>query len=178
MQAPPQQLFDNATLIYEADAIECAIKKLGCEITQQLQNHSPVVICVMTGGLVFAGKLLTELNFPLEVGYAHATRYENGTVGKSVVWKMLPTVDLTGRNVLLIDDILDEGITLKAIQDKCLELGASGVKTAVLVEKTLDHAKPTKAEFVGLNVPNAYVFGYGMDVYGWWRNLPAIYHLD
>jgi hypoxanthine phosphoribosyltransferase len=79
--------------------------------------------------------------------------------------------------VLLLDDILDEGITLLAIKEKCLALGAKAVLSAVLVEKVLDHSKPMVADFVGLEVPNRYVFGCGMDAYGWWRNLPAIYAL-
>ena len=94
------------------------------------------------------------------------------------MWTALPKVDLNGRVVILLDDILDEGVTLKAIQDKCFDLGATKVMTAVLVEKKLDHEKPIKADFVGLEVPNQYVFGYGMDAYGWWRNLPAIYALS
>ena len=90
----------------------------------------------------------------------------------------MPKSDLTNRTVLLVDDILDEGITLLAIKEKCLELGAKNVLSAVLVEKKLSHTKPIAADFVGLEVPNAYVFGYGMDAYGWWRNLSAIYALN
>ena len=131
----------------------------------------------MGGGLVFAGQLLTKLPFALEIDYVHASRYQNETVGKTLVWKALPKLDLTGRTVLLIDDILDEGITLNVIKEKCLELGAKEVFSAVLIEKKLDHTKPITADFVGLQVPNCYVFGYGMDAYGWWRNLSAIYSL-
>lgn len=155
-----------------------AITKMAAEITGSLEATSPIVICVMGGGVVFSGQLLTQLDFPLELDYVHASRYQNKTVGKTLEWKALPKSDLTGRTVLLLDDILDEGITLKEIQNKCLSLGATKVLTAVLIEKKLDHEKPIKADFVGLEVPNEYVFGYGMDVYGWWRNLPAIYALQ
>lgn len=174
----PQQLLEQADLIYSSQAVEDAIIRLSNEISQVLENTAPVVICVMGGGVVFAGQLLTQLKFPLELDYVHASRYENETVGKTLNWKSLPKLDLTDRTVLLVDDILDEGITLKAIHEKCLELGALQVLSAVLIEKKLDHAKPISAEFVGLEVPNKYVFGYGMDVYGWWRNLPAIYALN
>lgn len=171
----PLQLLEQADLIHSSEVVEAAISRLSNEIAQKLENTVPVVICVMGGGVVFAGQLLTQLKFPLELDYVHASRYQTGTVGKTLDWKSLPKSDLTNRTVLLLDDILDEGITLKAIQEKCYELGAAQVFSAVLVEKTLDHVKPVAADFVGLEVPNRYVFGYGMDTYGWWRNLPAIY---
>ena len=174
----PQQLLDQATLIHSAEAVASAISRLGFEITQALAATSPVVICVMGGGVVFTGQLLTQLNFPLALDYVHASRYQNKTVGLTLDWQALPKLDLSGRTVLIVDDILDEGITLLAIQEKCLALGAVRVLSAVLVEKTLDHAKPIRADFVGLTVPNRYVFGCGMDAYGWWRNLPGIYALS
>lgn len=173
----PQQLLDQAHQIHSSEAVESAIVRLSHEITEALEEASPIVICVMGGGIVFAGQLLTQLNFPLEVDYVHASRYGNNTVGKTLTWQALPKLSLINRTVLLVDDILDEGITLLAIKEKCLELGAKSVLSAVLVEKKLSHTKPIAADFVGLEVPNAYVFGYGMDAYGWWRNLPAIYSL-
>lgn len=173
----PQQLLEQAQLIHSSDAVQAAITKISKEITAKLENACPVVICVMGGGVVFAGQLLTQLKFSLELDYVHASRYENLTVGKTLVWQSLPKLNLTNRTVLLVDDILDEGVTLLAIKEKCLGLGAKNVLSAVLVEKKLDHAKLISADFVGLEVPNRYVFGYGMDAYGWWRNLSAIYSL-
>ncbi len=173
----PQQLLADAQLIHSAAAVQAAITRLCNEITANLVHANPVVICVMNGGLVFAGALLTQLKFPLQVDYVHASRYLNDTVGQDLLWYALPTVNLTNRVILLLDDILDEGITLLAIQEKCFALGAKSVYTAVLAEKKLTHQKPISANFVGLEVPNRYVFGYGMDVKGWWRNLPEIYAL-
>lgn len=173
----PQQLLEQAQLIHSSEVVEMAIARLSQEVTEVLNDACPIVICVMGGGIVFAGQLLTQLKFPLELDYVHASRYQNETVGKTLTWQALPKLNLTGRTVLLIDDILDEGVTLLAIQEKCLALGAKNVLSAVLVEKKLDHTKPIAADFVGLEVPNRYVFGYGMDAYGWWRNLPAIYAL-
>lgn len=173
----PQQLLEQARLVHSSQAVETAIARLSHEITEVLQDACPIVICVMGGGIVFAGQLLTQLKFPLEVDYVHASRYQNQTIGKALVWQSLPKLDLTNRTVLLLDDILDEGVTLLAIEEKCLMLGAKNVLSAVLVEKKLSHTKPIAADFVGLEVPDCYVFGYGMDAYGWWRNLSAIYSL-
>lgn len=173
----PKLLLDQAQLIHSSEVVKAAITRLSQDITAKLEDACPVVICVMGGGVVFAGQLLTQLKFPLELDYVHASRYENQTIGKTLVWKSLPKLDLSNRTVLLVDDILDEGITLLAIKEKCLELGASQVFSTVLVEKILPQAKSVKADFVGLEVPNRYVFGYGMDAFGWWRNLSAIYAL-
>lgn len=173
----PAQILAQSSIIHSNEVVRDAITKLAQEVTQSLQDSSPVVICVMGGGLVFAGQLLTQLNFPLEIDYVHASRYQNGTSGKTLVWKALPQLDLSNRRVLLVDDILDVGITLAEIAQKCKSLGATTVYSAVLVEKALNIQKPIKADFVGLTVPNEYVFGFGMDAYGWWRNLPAIYAL-
>lgn len=174
----PQTILENAHLVYPAEVVQTAITQLSKEITLVLAQECPLVICVMGGGLIFAGHLLTQLEFPLELDFLHATRYQNKTVGKTLAWHVLPKSDLKDRTVLLVDDILDEGITLKEIKEKCLALGAKQVLSAVLVEKKLTHTKPIKADFVGLEVPNHYVFGFGMDAYGWWRNLPAIYYLS
>ncbi len=174
----PQSSRDQAQLIHSSETVQDAIIKLSKDISVQLENACPVIICVMGGGVVFAGQLLTQLKFPLELDYVHASRYQNKTIGNALVWQSLPKLDLKNRTVLLVDDILDEGITLLAIKEKCLSLGAKDVFSAVLVEKKLPHSKPIKADFVGLEVPNKYVFGCGMDAYGWWRNLPAIYALS
>ena len=177
-QQTPKQLLENAQLIHAPAVVAAAIIRLSQEITEALGDKSPIVICVMGGGVIFTGQLLTQLTFPLEVDYVHASRYQNNTVGKTLTWQSLPKLNLSNRTVLLLDDILDEGITLLAIKEKCLELGAKVVLSAVLVEKTLSHTKPIAADFVGLDVPDCYVFGYGMDAYGWWRNLSAIYALS
>jgi len=173
----PQQLLEQAELIYSSELIVDTISRLGDEISSMLRNENPVVLCVVSGGIVFTGQLLMRFDFPMELDYVHASRYQNATVGRALEWEVLPKLNLTNRTVLLVDDILDQGITLKAIRDKCFELGAAKVFSVVLVEKLLDQKKPISADFVGLEVPDRYVFGYGMDVYGWWRNLPAIYAL-
>ena len=174
----PSALLAQADCLHSADAVDAAIDRIAQELTAALADAEPVVMCVMTGGLFFSGQLLGRLAFPLHLDYVHASRYQNNTAGTELSWQAQPKMDLTGRTVLLLDDILDEGITLLAIKERCLTLGAETVLTAVLVEKSLPHAKPMQADFVGLTVPNRYVFGCGMDAYGWWRNLPAIYALN
>lgn len=174
----PQRYLDESEELFSAAQVDAAIEKVAGDVTQAMADSQPLVLCVMSGATVFAGKLLPLLRFPLEFDYLQASRYQNSTSGgQEVVWKTLPGDNVRGRTVLLLDDILDEGHTLAAVSKKCLEAGAARILIAVLTEKDTGRAKPIHADFVGLTVPDRYVFGCGMDVYGWWRNLPAIHAL-
>jgi hypoxanthine phosphoribosyltransferase len=173
----PRLYLEGAELIHSKQAVDAAVDQLANQLCTSLGDSNPVVLCVMGGAVVFSGQLLPKLDFPLAFDYVQVSRYHNQTQGQQLVWKMLPGDNIRGRTVLVLDDILDEGHTLAAIKEKCLEQGAEKVVIAVLAEKELSHAKPIIADFVGLQLPNRYVFGCGMDVYGWWRNLPAIYAL-
>lgn len=173
----PRQLLQQSEVIYSVEDVGAAIHRLAEDIAQTMAGSEPLVLCVMSGATVFAGQLLPLLRFPLEFDYVQASRYRNRTHGDEVVWKMPPGENVRGRTVLLLDDILDEGHTLAAVRERCLHAGAVRVLIAVLTEKDTGRPKPIRADFVGLTVPNRYVFGCGMDVHGWWRNLPAIYAL-
>ena len=170
----PSQYLQNATLICSELEVSQALNTLAESLNEAYLNDSPIVLCVMSGGLYVTGQLLPKLKFSLELDYVHATRYDVIT-GKSIKWLAKPRLTIKDRNILILDDILDEGITLKAIVDECLQLGAKQISIAVLVDKILDKYKPITADYVGVTVPNQYVFGCGMDINGWWRNLPAIY---
>lgn len=163
-------------LVGEAE-VTAAIGRMAEEITQRLRNANPVVCCVMNGGLIFAGQLLTRLVFPLEAAYLQVTRYGHETSGSNLNWIVRPQLDLRDRTVLLLDDILDEGVTLAAIADYCRQQGAAEVLMGVLVEK-LHLRKVTpgmRADFSGIEVGDRFLFGYGLDYKGYWRNAPGIY---
>lgn len=177
LPAVPEDLLAQSDLVHDEQAVQAAIDRLADQIRADLGHANPLVICVMGGAVVFAGQLLPKLRFPLLFDYVHATRYHDQTHGQQLVWKVTPDNKVQGRTVILLDDILDEGHTLAAVKQKCLEQGAERVIIVVLANKSLGHDKPIKADYIGLEVPNRYVFGCGMDVNGWWRNLPAIYAL-
>lgn len=171
------QVLSQADLLAGEADVAAAISRLAGEITTCLQDANPVLLCIMNGGLIFTGQLLTKLMFPLEVDYVHATRYGHETAGAHLNWTAKPRLDLQGRTVLLLDDILDEGVTLAAIADYCRQQGAARVLMAVLVEK-LHLRKVTpgmRADFSGLEVGDRFLFGYGLDYKGYWRNAPGIY---
>jgi hypoxanthine phosphoribosyltransferase len=171
-------LAESDLLVTESDVVT-AIARLADEMTAELKAANPVLICCMNGGLAFTGQLLTKLVFPLQLDYVHATRYGHEINGVSLDWKVRPQIDLHGRIVVLLDDILDEGVTLAAIADYCRQLGAAKVMMAVLVEK-LHLRKITpgmRADFTGIEVGDRFLFGYGLDYKGYWRNAPGIYAL-
>ena len=172
-----RQVMREADCLYNEAEVEAAIAKVGEQICKDLHDKNPVVFCVMNGGLIFSGKLLTHLQFPLEASYLHATRYRNQTSGGELFWKAKPEVSFIDRDVLIVDDILDEGHTLSAIIEFCKHAGARSVYTAVLIDKDHDRkASPDlKANYVGLPCIDRYIFGYGMDYKGYWRNANGIF---
>src|SRR5690554_4493340 len=171
------QVMTEADLLKTEAEVEAAYDKLATEITAVLKESMPVVYSIMNGGLVMAGRLLTKLNFPLEQGYMHATRYRGEIKGSAdLQWQALPSVPMMGRTVLIMDDIFDEGHTLAEVVKACQAQGAEKIYTAVLINKEHDR-KTTELEidFIGMNVEDRYIFGCGMDYRGYWRNTPAIY---
>lgn len=171
------RMLDEAELIRSAAEVDQAIDRIAEATSSRLRERFPLVLCVMNGALYFCGRLLPLLRFPLTLDYVHASRYGDGVDGREIHWKVEPPAHVRGRAVLVLDDILDEGTTLAAIKARVLALGAASCDVAVLTEKTIDRPKPVAADFVGLQVPDRFVFGCGLDAYGLWRNLPAIYAL-
>ncbi|MBS1160957.1 MAG: Phosphoribosyltransferase [Proteobacteria bacterium] len=167
----------NADLIHSETTVQTALADVAGRIRARLADKNPLVLCVMTGGVIFTGQLLPKLDFPLDFDYLHATRYGPETQGGKISWRMAPWMSVKGRTVLVVDDILDEGVTLAAVKESLIRLGAEEVLLAVFTDKLNGKNKPIAADFVGLPVPDRFVFGYGMDVDGAWRNLPAIYAL-
>jgi hypoxanthine phosphoribosyltransferase len=169
------EVFGQADCLHDAARVESALDAMAAAITRRLGGSNPIVVCLMNGGVVPFGRLLTRLQFPLEVDYVHATRYGTRLKGGELEWIAGPFVPARGRSVLLVDDILDEGATLAAIEARYRHDGASEVYKAVLVRKDRMRKIDIEVEFVGLEIPDRYVFGYGMDYKGWLRNAPGIY---
>ena len=170
-----QDVLASAEILFSAEEVDKAVTRVAQEITEKLGDTVPLLLCVMTGGVPFAADLMAKLNFPLEFDYLHVTRYGQETSGGALSWRSAPWTSVKDRTVIVLDDILDEGVTLAAIVDRVMELGAKACYTAVATDKQNGKQKPLKADFVALSVEDRFLFGYGMDVRGLWRNLPAIY---
>lgn len=177
MSETAEDILSQSVLLFSPEEIAAALERMAGEIAARLADKNPLVLCVMKGAVVFAGQLLPRLDFPLDFDYMHVTRYRNQTYGGELDWRIWPEGGLAGREVLVLDDILDEGHTLSAIRERCLAEGAAGFHSAVLLEKLIGRPKPIEADFIGIQVPDRYVFGCGMDVNGLWRNLPGIHAL-
>jgi hypoxanthine phosphoribosyltransferase len=170
-----QEILDNAEVIYTAAEVQAAVARVAQQINATLAEEHPLVLSVMGGAVVFSGQLLPLLNFPLDFDYVHVSRYGNSKQGGEMHWKVAPGEAVAGRTVLVVDDILDEGETLAAVKQRVMEQGATRCYSAIFADKRNGKSKPIAADFVGLEVPDRFVFGFGMDIHGAWRNLPAIY---
>ncbi len=169
------EVFQRADRLFAGEEVEAALERMAAEITARLGALDPVLVCIMTGGVVPFGRLLPRLAFPLRIDYVHATRYGEKLTGGHLQWHVGPSIAPAGQTILLVDDILDEGTTLAGIEDRYRADGASDVLKAALIVKDRPRTIDITVEFEGLRVPNRYVFGYGMDYKGYLRNTPGIY---
>ena len=171
------KVLEEADLLFDESAVLDAIQRMAVDITADLKSSNPLVLCVMNGGLFLTSEITKRLLFPLQMDYIQATRYRGETTGgDEVSWLARPKFSLEGRAVLILDDILDEGHTLVAINEECKRLGAASIRVAVLLKKKHDRCNPdAEADYIGLEVDDRYVFGCGMDYKDYLRNLPGIY---
>jgi len=174
-----RSLLKNAEEIFDAAAVQQSVARVAAILNERFDRPDdetfPLVLGVMGGAVVFVGQILPQLRFPLEFDYIHVSRYGDEDQGGQVVWKVIPRPNVAGRTIIVLDDILDEGETLAQVKQRLLDMGAAEVIIAVFADKDLGREKPVKADIIGLTIPNKFVVGFGMDVYGYWRNLPGLW---
>ncbi len=175
----PRTLLENSRVIFNRDEISAAVQKMANEINRFYGDKPLVVISVLTGAIIPTTWLVTKLKMPVQMDFVHATRYRGGLYGAELEYRVPPRLELEGKNVLIVDDIFDEGNTLAAIKGSVEKRKAGSVKMAVLVRKDHDRGLSRDyVDFVGLDVPDVYVFGCGMDAYEEWRHLDEIWVLE
>ncbi len=165
---------DSDCLITEAE-LNAAIDNMAADISEDLSDKLPIVVCVMNGGLLPTAALLKRLQFPLELDYVHASRYGMETSGNSLQWTKFPQSEFSDRNVLIVDDIFDQGHTLEAIIKWFETSGAKNVYSATIINKVHDRKVTMRPDYNGLDVEDRFLFGFGMDYQGYFRNLQGIY---
>lgn len=175
-----QALMSKAECLYSYDEINQALDRMANEISHELKNENPLILCVMTGALITTGHLVTRLHFPLEIDYIHATRYRGAVRGGDLHWLVEPRRELKDRTILIVDDIMDGGLTLAAIIDYCEQMGAKQVKTAVMVNKkrTREPNVNFEPDYIGLHTEDKFLFGFGLDYEEYLRNVPGIYAVN
>lgn len=180
MQDPKfiQEVLDASRLLISKEQLMSAFDQMAAQATTVLKDKNPILLCVMNGGLMTMSEFAMRLNFPLQMDYLHATRYDGETHGgRTVFWRKEPSIPMKSRVVVIVDDILDGGLTLKAIEEFCKNENAKEIYTAVMLDKpsARDAGGLQKADFTGLEIPNDYVFGFGLDYKEYLRNIPGIY---
>lgn len=170
----------GAERVWSAAEVSLALDDQANRLKATFPEHQPLTALVMmTGGMYPAIELTRRLSRPLLFDYVHATRYRGERTGGKIEWVHFPETQKLAGNVLLIDDIFDEGYTMKAVRDRLVEEGARSIVSAVLAVK--QHARGLPREWVddyALAVPDRYVFGCGMDLHGHWRQLDEIWAVE
>jgi hypoxanthine phosphoribosyltransferase len=180
--ARARALLAHAEEIVSKEQVAAAVAQVAAVLNARFNAPDndvfPLVLGVMGGAVVFTGNLLSQLDFPLEFDYIHVSRYGDDDQGGKVVWKVIPRQSVQGKTIIVVDDILDEGETLAQVKQRLLDMGAAEVILAVFADKNIGRSKPVTADIIGLTIPNRFVVGYGMDVYGYWRNLPGLWAIS
>jgi hypoxanthine phosphoribosyltransferase len=165
----------NACQVFSADEIDATIRRMAEDIDADLKGLDPIVMPILIGGAFTAFRLCAQFRFPYEIDTLRVARYGPFGAG-DLHWYARPCLELAGRHVLLVDDVLDRGMTLHAVEHELRRMNVSAVSIAVLVRKTVDPGVSRPAvDYVGLDGPNRFLFGCGMDLDGRWRGLPALY---
>lgn len=175
----PRALLENSRVLFNREEVAAAIQKMADEINEYYGDQPIILISVLTGAIIPAAWLITKLKMPIQMDFVHATRYRGGLYGAELEYRVPPRLDLEDKAVLIVDDIFDEGNTLAAIKGSVEQRKAGSVKMAALVRKDHDRGLPRDyVDFIGLDVPDVYVFGCGMDAYEEWRHLDEILVLE
>jgi len=175
----PNDLLERSTVVATRSEVQAVIERLANDINEYYGGRPILLLVVMTGAVMPAAWLGARLKMPLQMDFVHATRYDGGTKGGEIHFRVPPRLGLQGQDVLVVEDIFDVGVTLQAIVRYCREQGVASVRSAVLVRKI--HDRPTIGElpeFIGMDVDDRYVFGCGMDAYEYWRQLDEIRALE
>lgn len=175
----PMELLRRSTLLATREDVRAAVDRMAAEVNAWYGDTPIVMLIVMTGAVMPAAWLASRLKMPLMMDFVHATRYAGSTEGGEIEFRVPPRINLQGRDVLIVDDIYDIGLTLEMIEDYCHARHARSVNSAVLVRKI--HDRPTTEKpprFIGMDIEDKYIFGCGMDAYEHWRHLHEIRALE
>ena len=173
-----RELLKKTELVFSTEQVQAAVAKVANELNERFNyvesDTFPLFLGVMGGSVVFTGQLLPQLTFPMEFDFLHVSSYGTDDHGNEVIWKVIPRRNVMNRVIVVLDDVLDDGETLFQVQKRLIEMGAAKVILVVLGEKHTGTKKQVLVDHVGMPLPNKFLVGFGLDVEGYWRNLPDI----
>jgi hypoxanthine phosphoribosyltransferase len=162
-----------------AEEIGRGIARVAVQLTGRYAGVKPVVLCVLNGAALFHADLIRQMPFPLEVDYMRVASYHGGLSSTGTLnFTAEPGTQIRGRNVIVVEDIVDSGRTVESIRDYCINAGAESVEVATLLYKRQAHQMGAPPEYAAFEIPDRFVIGFGLDYRNEGRNLPAVYVLD
>ena len=166
---------DVAKILFTKEEIAEKVKSLAKRIQSAYEGKNPLILCILKGSLVFTADLIRELDFPCQIDFMQVSSYGNGseTTGKLKIKKDTDS-DICGRDVIIVEDILDTGVTLSNLIPALYDRGANSVEICVLLNKPERRTVEVKAAYIGFDIENEFVIGYGLDYDEKYRNLPYI----
>ena len=166
---------DMSEILFDAKTIQNRIKELGKEITKDYEGKRPVIICILRGAVVFMTDLVREIDLPLEIDFFSISSYGSSTKSSGIV-KIRKDIDtdITGRDVIVVEDIVDSGLSLEYIYEYLKHHNVNSAKVCVLLDKPKAHKVDIKIDYTGFDIGNEFVVGYGLDYGEIYRNIPYI----
>lgn len=166
---------DLERVLITGSQIKETVERLGAQITRDYQGKSPVMICILKGAVIFFSDLIRNINLPVSLDFMAISSYGSSTKTSGVV-RILKDLDhdVVGRDVIVVEDIVDSGLTLSYIQNLLGHRGARSVKIATLLDKPERRRKPLTVDYCCFTIPNEFVVGYGLDYNEKYRNMPDV----
>jgi hypoxanthine phosphoribosyltransferase len=174
LSVPPRWRGEVERVLIGEERLARRVKSLAREIERDFRGRELVVVSLLNGTVLFLADLIRHLNLPLRLDFIGVSSYGVGTESGDLVFTKELRLDVRGRNVLLLDDILDTGNTLSRVKSKLRALKPRRLRTCVLLDKPARRTQPVQADYVGFEVPNLFVVGYGLDFAERYRNLPFV----
>jgi hypoxanthine phosphoribosyltransferase len=163
------------SLSIKEEEIQAAVRRVGEAINRDLAETNPLFICVLNGAFMFAGDLMKVVNFPCEITFVKLSSYEGIYTSGNVKEIFGLNESIVGRNVVVVEDIVDTGITMEKIIESLNAKGAKSIKVATFLQKPEALQRDITVDYVAMKIPNQFIVGYGLDYDGYGRNLKEIY---
>jgi len=166
---------DLSDVLFDEFKIQNRIRELGMLIASDYKDSTPVLIGILKGGFIFLSDLVRSIRIPVEIDFLAISSYGSGTTSSGVVKiRKDIDIDISGRDVIVVEDIVDSGLSLQYIRDYLLQHNPASVRTCVLLDKPASHKMDVSFEYVGFEISDEFVVGYGLDFNEQYRNLPYI----